>query len=175
MPFAPGMVTNVLNDNFEDAKVLFLSPLMAIEYAHLVMLNTQRIISSKDAPLLRKALDSISLTDVRRAYDGSYEDLFFYIDRLVAASLVVTASPRPAPHGPQPQRHRHDDVRCAARVHSQSRARDTGPSAIAAGSGQRGIATRSLPFTPTPSAPSRRRLPIISSRSSNNSNATPSG
>ena len=87
MPFAPEYVTNVLNDNFEDAKVLFLSPLMAIEYAHLVMLATQRIISSKDAHTLRKALDSISLTEVRRvAYDGSYEDLFFYIDRLIAAA-----------------------------------------------------------------------------------------
>ena len=87
MPFAPEYVTNVLNDNFEDAKVLFLSPLMAIEYAHLVMLVTQRIVSSQDAHTLRKALDSISLTEVRRvAYDGSYEDLFFYIDRLVAAA-----------------------------------------------------------------------------------------
>jgi hypothetical protein len=77
----------VLNDNFEDAKVLFLSPLMAIEYAHLVMLVTQRIISSQDAHTLRKALDSISLAEVRRvAYDGTYEDLFFYIDRLVAAA-----------------------------------------------------------------------------------------
>src|SRR6478735_12733086 len=85
MPFAPEYVTNVLNDNFEDAKVLFLSPLMAIEYAHLVMLADRRIISTKDAHTLRRALDSISLTDVRRvAYDGSYEDLFFYIDRLVA-------------------------------------------------------------------------------------------
>src|SRR6476469_3774618 len=85
MPFAPEYVTNVLNDNFEDAKVLFLSPLMAIEYAHLVMLADRRIISTKDAHTLRQALDSISLTDVRRvAYDGSYEDLFFYIDRLVA-------------------------------------------------------------------------------------------
>jgi len=85
MPFAPEYVTNVLNDNFEDAKVLFLSPLMAIEYAHLVMLADRRIISTKDGHTLRRALDSISLTDVRRvAYDGSYEDLFFYIDRLVA-------------------------------------------------------------------------------------------
>src|SRR5262245_134926 len=87
MPFAPEYVTNVLNDNFEDAKVLFLSPLMAIEYAHLVMLDTQRIISADDARTLRRALDSISLTDVRRvAFDGSYEDLFFYIDQLVTGA-----------------------------------------------------------------------------------------
>ena len=67
MRFAPEYVTNVLNDNFEDAKVLFLSPLMAIEYAHLVMLATQRIVSPQDAHALRKALDSIS----RRTCDGS--------------------------------------------------------------------------------------------------------
>jgi argininosuccinate lyase len=85
MPFAPEYVANVLNDNFEDAKVLFLSPLMAIEYAHLVMLADRQIISSQDAHALRKALDSISLTDVRRvAYDGRFEDLFFYIGHLIA-------------------------------------------------------------------------------------------
>jgi argininosuccinate lyase len=85
MPFAPEYVANVLNDNFEDAKVLFLSPLMAIEYAHLVMLNDRRIISPQDAHTLRKALDSISLSDVRRvAYDGTYEDLFFYVGRLIS-------------------------------------------------------------------------------------------
>ena len=95
MPFAPEYVANVLNDNFEDAKVLFLSPLMAIEYAHLVMIAKQRIISPEDARALRKALDSISLTDVRRvAYDGSYEDLFFYIDRLVAGACGDTIAGR---------------------------------------------------------------------------------
>src|SRR6266550_4297653 len=87
MPFAPEYVTNVLNENFEDAKVLFLSPLMAIEYAHLVMLATQRIVSAEDARALRAALDSISLSDVRRvAFDGRYEDLFFYIEHLVVAA-----------------------------------------------------------------------------------------
>jgi argininosuccinate lyase len=87
MPFAPEYVTNVLNENFEDAKVLFLSPLMAIEYAHLVMLATQRIVSPEDAHTLRTALDSISPSDVRRVtFDARYEDLFFYIEHLVVAA-----------------------------------------------------------------------------------------
>src|SRR5258708_26420673 len=87
MAFAPEYVTNVLNDNFEDAKILFLSPLMAIEYAHLVMLASQRIISAEDARTLRQALDAISLSEVRRvAYDGTYEDLFFYIEHLIVAA-----------------------------------------------------------------------------------------
>ena len=41
MRFAPEYVTYVLNENFEDAKANFLSPLMAMHYAHLVMLAEQ--------------------------------------------------------------------------------------------------------------------------------------
>src|SRR5688500_7992863 len=84
MKFAPEYVTNVLNDNFEDAKELLLSPLMAINYAHLVMLAERGIVSAADARALRDALDGISLDRVRQVlYDGTYEDLFFYIERLI--------------------------------------------------------------------------------------------
>src|SRR5688572_22573938 len=84
MKFAPEYVTNVLNDNFEDAKELLLSPLMAINYAHLVMLAETGIVSAADARALRDALDGISLDRVRQVlYDGTYEDLFFYIERLI--------------------------------------------------------------------------------------------
>jgi argininosuccinate lyase len=84
MRFAPEYVTNVLNDNFEDAKELLLTPLMGIHYAHLVMLAETGILSAADARTLRAALDGISLDAVRNAvYDGSYEDLFFFIERLV--------------------------------------------------------------------------------------------
>ena len=48
MRFAPEYVTYVLNENFEDAKAHFLSPLMALHYAHLVMLAQQRIISAEE-------------------------------------------------------------------------------------------------------------------------------
>jgi argininosuccinate lyase len=84
MRFAPEYVAYVLNENFEDAKALFLAPLMAIHYAHLVMLTVQGIVSGDDAHALRLALDSVSQADVRRvAYDGTYEDLFFYIEHLI--------------------------------------------------------------------------------------------
>ena len=84
MKFAPEYVTNVLHDNFEDAKELLLSPLMAINYAHLVMLAERGIVSAADARALRDALDGISLDRVRQVlYDGTYEDLFFYIERLI--------------------------------------------------------------------------------------------
>jgi len=84
MKFAPEYVTHVLNENFEDAKKLLLTPLMAINYAHLVMLTEQGIISANDARALRDALNGISLDCVRGVtYDGTYEDLFFYIERLI--------------------------------------------------------------------------------------------
>ena len=84
MKFAPEYVTFVLNENFEDAKALLLSPMMAINYAHLVMLAAQGIVSANDAHTLRQALDEVSQDEIRGvAYDGTYEDLFFYVDRLV--------------------------------------------------------------------------------------------
>src|SRR5579872_3209977 len=85
MPFAPEYIACVLNENFEDAKTLFLSPLMAIHRAHLVMLAAQHIVSREDARAIHAALDGISLDQIRGVqYDGRYEDLFFYVEQLVA-------------------------------------------------------------------------------------------
>ena len=87
MRFAPEYVSIVLNENFEDAKELLLTPLMAINYAHLVMLTECGIVSRDDARVLRTALDGISLDTVREVtYDGTYEDLFFFIERLIDQS-----------------------------------------------------------------------------------------
>jgi argininosuccinate lyase len=84
MKFAPEYITYVLNENFEDAKALLLSPMMAINYAHLVMLTAQGIVSAQDGHTLRQALDGVSQDDIRDVkYDGTYEDLFFYVERLV--------------------------------------------------------------------------------------------
>ncbi len=84
MKFAPEYVTSVLNENFEDAKALFLEPLMAIHHAHLVMLAAQRIVTPAEARTIRGALDGIPLEGVRRvAYDGTFEDLFFYLNSLI--------------------------------------------------------------------------------------------
>ena len=84
MRFAPEYVSHVLNENFEDAKTLFLSPLIAIHYAHLVMLADRGIVPAADARAIRQALDAVSLQDVRAAaYDGTCEDLFFYVERLL--------------------------------------------------------------------------------------------
>src|SRR5947207_12656678 len=84
MRFAPEYVACVLNENFEDAKTLLLAPMMAINYAHLVMLAAQGIIPKDDAHRLRTALDGVSQDDIRTVqYDGTYEDLFFYVERLL--------------------------------------------------------------------------------------------
>jgi argininosuccinate lyase len=95
MPFSPDYVRLVLNENFEDAKTLFLSPLMAIHYAHLTMLVEQGIVEVDDARALRAALDGIDLDAVGKVcYDGSYEDLFFYVDRLIVAASGPDAAGR---------------------------------------------------------------------------------
>ena len=84
MTFAPAYVTYVLSENFEDAKRLFLAPLLSIHYAHLVMLAECGIVPEGDAKTIRQALDGIAGQDIGAVkYDGTYEDLFFYIDRLV--------------------------------------------------------------------------------------------
>ena len=95
MPFAPEYITYVLNENFEDAKTLFLSPFMAIHYAHLVMLADRGIVSADDAHAIRVALDGISpdrLRDLK--YDGSCEDLFFSIERLIVDACGEDAAGR---------------------------------------------------------------------------------
>jgi argininosuccinate lyase len=84
MPFSPEYVALVLNENFAVAKEQLLSPLMAIQSAHLVMLSATGIVSPEDAHALREALDSISPSDVKRqAFDGSFEDLFFLVNRFM--------------------------------------------------------------------------------------------
>ena len=87
MTFAPEYVNYVLTENFEDAKALFLSPLLAIHRAHLVMLSDVGLLAAPDAHRLREALDNLSVEQVRSAdYDGTYEDLFFYVERLLVAA-----------------------------------------------------------------------------------------
>ncbi len=85
MTFDPKYIDHVLTDNFEDAKALFLAPLMAIHYAHLVMLAQRGIVTGDEAHALRSALDSISVTKIRATPYGhqACEDLFFHVEQLV--------------------------------------------------------------------------------------------
>ena len=93
MRFSPEYIACVLNANFEDAKALFLAPLMRIHYAHLVMLTECGIVPREQAQAVRGALDGMSMTDIRTvAYDGSCEDLFFFIERLIVRACGEEAA-----------------------------------------------------------------------------------
>ncbi len=93
--FAPEYTTCVLNEIFEDAKSLFLAPLMSIHYSHLVMLAARGIIPAQDAHAIREALDEVRIDEVRcTPYDGECEDLYFYIERLIAARCGEEAAGR---------------------------------------------------------------------------------
>src|SRR4030095_8891409 len=95
MRFDPEYVSQVLNENFEDAKALFLSPLIAIHYAHLVMLADRGIIGPAHARLVREALDSISINAIRKTpYDGACEDLFSHVEQLLVDACGQEAAGR---------------------------------------------------------------------------------
>ncbi len=76
---------NVLADCFEDAKNYFLQPYIDVDYAHAVMLAEQEIITESELKELLEALRGLDLDSIKRAeYDGSFEDLFFYLQREIA-------------------------------------------------------------------------------------------
>jgi len=73
---------NVLADCFEDAKQYFLEAYLEVDYAHAVMLAEQKIITETELRELLVALRQLDLDAIRQAeYDGSFEDLFFYLQR----------------------------------------------------------------------------------------------
>jgi argininosuccinate lyase len=95
MRFDPEYVASVLNENFEDAKAQFLAPLMRIHYAHLVMLTETGIVPRAEAHAIRLALDGISPAQIDQVrYDGTCEDLFFYLERLIVEACGEEAAGR---------------------------------------------------------------------------------
>ena len=115
MKFAPDYVTAVLNDNFEDAKAQFLvaadgDPLRASGDARRA---ADRAGETPRAPSGRRSMRSIWTRCGRSRYDGTYEDLFFYVERLIVQAMRRGRG-RPAAHRALAQRHRHDDVPDAA-------------------------------------------------------------
>jgi argininosuccinate lyase len=76
----------ILAPVFADAKRFFLGPLLDIEYAHTLMLARQKIMSEAEAAQCLRALDALDRNEIRAAeYDGSFEDLFFYIEKKLAS------------------------------------------------------------------------------------------
>ncbi|HTS78503.1 MAG TPA: argininosuccinate lyase [Bryobacteraceae bacterium] len=89
---APVYAATVLTQNFEDAKRYFLDSLIEIHYAHTRMLAAQGIISAEEERTLISALNGLDRGLIAQAvYDGSYEDLFFFIESLLEKSAGEVA------------------------------------------------------------------------------------
>ena len=83
---APIYRDTVLAEVFADAKRLFLSSLIEIDYAHLVMLTEQKIVTAEVAAACLGALDALDRDEiVATEFDGSFEDLFFLLESKLAA------------------------------------------------------------------------------------------
>ncbi len=81
---APVYADTVLAANFEHAKHHFLDALIQIHYAHTIMLSKQGILTAKDTRALLEALGGLHPKRIQAArYDGSYEDLFFFVEAML--------------------------------------------------------------------------------------------
>ena len=107
---APIYRDTVLAQIFADAKRYFLEPLLAIQYAHTLMLGRQGIMERHEVAACLRALDGLDLEKIRSAvYDGSFEDLFFLMEKELVTS-VGRGDCREDAYGAEPQRYRSDDV-----------------------------------------------------------------
>jgi len=87
---APVYRDTVLAQVFADAQRYFLEPLLAIQYAHTLMLGQQGILAREEVASCLRALDGLNREKIRTAsYDGSFEDLFFFMERELAALCGV--------------------------------------------------------------------------------------
>jgi argininosuccinate lyase len=87
---APIYRDTILSQIFADAKKYFLEPLLAIQYAHTLMLGQQGIMKRGEVATCLRALDGLDLEKIRSAeYDGTFEDLFFLMERELAARCGV--------------------------------------------------------------------------------------
>jgi argininosuccinate lyase len=79
---APVYRRTVLEEIFRNAKIYFLEPLLAIEYAHTLMLARQKIIPEESAAICLRGLEQFDVEEIRREpYDPNVEDLYFYLEK----------------------------------------------------------------------------------------------
>ena len=84
---APIYEQTVLSHNFHDAQRFFLDPLIRIHQAHTRMLAKQSILTREEEHVLLQAISNLDRKRIREAkYDGTYEDLFFFIEHLLEES-----------------------------------------------------------------------------------------
>lgn len=83
---APIYRDTVLAPVFADAKRFYLESLLEIQYAHTLMLGRQGIMARSEVAQCLTALNTLDLEKIRNAaYDGSFEDLYFFVERELAA------------------------------------------------------------------------------------------
>lgn len=71
----------VLEPAFNEAKTHLLGPMMAINKAHLIMLQRQQLVSLDEAKQIAAAIRAIDTEALRQAsYTGQFEDLFFQVE-----------------------------------------------------------------------------------------------
>ncbi|HMO82245.1 MAG TPA: argininosuccinate lyase [Pyrinomonadaceae bacterium] len=77
----------VLEDCFADAKRYFLDAYHKVDLAHAIMLEEQKIITTEELRALLRALGKLDFDAIReKEYDGSFEDLFYLLQRELAAN-----------------------------------------------------------------------------------------
>lgn len=77
---------NVLADCFDDAKEYFLDAYHQVDLAHAIMLAEQNIITDQELDAMLTALRGLDFDAIRATtYDGSFEDLFYLLQREIAA------------------------------------------------------------------------------------------
>jgi argininosuccinate lyase len=78
---------NVLKDCFRDAQEYFLEHYLDVDRAHVVMLAEQGIVTQSELAKILQAIEGLDLEEIRNAeYDGSVEDLFFFLQREIASA-----------------------------------------------------------------------------------------
>lgn len=86
---------NVLADCFDDAKKYFLEAYIDVDYAHAVMLAEQGIITESELKELLKALRMLDFDSIKKSeYDGSFEDLFYYLQREITKNCDADTAGR---------------------------------------------------------------------------------
>jgi argininosuccinate lyase len=84
---AQGYKDNVLKDCFADAQRFFLEHYLDVDRAHVIMLAEQKIVSNRELATILGAIESLDTAKMKEAeYDGSVEDLFFYLQREITAA-----------------------------------------------------------------------------------------
>ena len=144
MKFSPDYVRLVLDENFEDAKARLLGPLMAIEYAHLVMLADQEIVTRAEARVdPRGARRDLARRDpqgpLRRDLRGP-----LLLSRAAGRRRLRRGRGRAPAHRAVAQRHRHDDVPHVAAAVDPRRHRGHAGAAARADSARRPVPRRGV-------------------------------